>query len=1543
MDRSRSFPRLTRLAAALLVAAPALGGPAALANISSATSTARAANVTSVATPPKIGTAAAAQPSAAATAPADWAWLAQHDPLRVGLEDRWPPFEFVEGDRIQGICRDVVERIARSLGVGIQWTTAGSRADLQRLLLRGELDLLPCSPVDQGSPSESLFTPVFLGHPVVLVAQASGTFPDTLAAGLAAYQGRTVAVATHHGVVEALARDFPRIHLLRAEAVAEGLAAVLGGHAEAFAGIRPAIHHAVWREGYADLRVVAETPYRIDLRMAVRPDAPALAALLSHALARIPAIELAGIADRWYSPALKPSRDWRPFLYGSLGAALVLLAVLYWNRRLAAEVRGRVTSERGLRAERDKFRHYLELGGGLMVLLDGEGRIAALNGSACAALGRAEAALLGEDWFSRCLPPAVAEEARSLFRRVWAGEAEFPLERETPIRRADEDQRLVLWRSALLRDEAGRPQHCLCSGVDITALRRREGWERARNEVLVALARGAPLPEVLEAIALGLERERPDLHAVVLLASADGGELSLAAVGSLPAEALDCFAGIPIAPGQGCCATACLEGCLAVETDAARQPCWPADSQVFRALNLPTCWSQPILSADGQALGTLTVRRRGTESPDAADQDALAEAARLAAIAIEHHRAEGGRRLLEALIEHSDHPVYLVDPADGFRLAYLNSAALRYFGRPRAECLTLRIPSFAPEWDQPRLAALWEEIKRRRHWTYEVRHRIQGRDIPAEITATYLCHEGREYYAVHLRDISERKRAEAALRESEEFLLTVIDTLTSAIAIVNASGIVTYINSAWGRLRGQSRPVARAGAGADPCASADPCAGAGAGADPCASASADPCAGASAGAEVGAGSGDGLWRSFRLPCHDDILPAPTDQEAVAAGIRQILAGERTSFTWDYACHSPERRRWFSLHCLPFAVAGHAKAVVRIEDVTDLRLSVESLQLSATTLETHEAILITDAAGVILRVNRAFAEITGYTEEEARGKTPGQLLHSGYHDQDFYRALWDSLLQIGRWQGEIWNRRKGGELYPEWETISAVRDTDGQITHYVAVFSDISERKAAEERIHQLAFYDPLTGLPNRRLLQDRMGQQIRAYHRKGQFGALLFMDLDHFKNLNDSLGHAFGDQLLVQVATRLRTCLREEDTAARMGGDEFLILLNSEQETAAQAADYALAVAERIRVELSRPFPLIGHSHNLSASIGIAILPQETTTGQEVLLQADSAMYRAKDEGRDAIRFYEEGMRAAATERLALERALREAIAFNEFELYYQPQFDGLGRLMGAEALIRWRHREWGMVPPARFIPLAEESGLILVIGRVVLTAACRLLRQIVDRGLSLPHLSVNVSPRQFQQADFRTQVEQILAETGAPPGRLYLEVTEGMLLRHTEATIARMTALQGLGVRFSIDDFGTGYSSLSYLKSLPLTELKIDRSFIRDLEEDPSDVVITQAIIAIARHLKLEVIAEGVETPGQLAILRECGCESYQGFLFARPMAEADFLAFLERAGDKGGGAGADQAGDGAGGADRTDNTGDADDAGRAGAGAGGSGCDPG
>lgn len=574
-----------------------------------------------------------------------------------------------------------------------------------------------------------------------------------------------------------------------------------------------------------------------------------------------------------------------------------------------------------------------------------------------------------------------------------------------------------------------------------------------------------------------------------------------------------------------------------------------------------------------------------------------------------------------------------------------------------------------------------------------------------------------------------------------------------------------------------------------------------------------------------------------------------------------------------------------------------------EDITEKRHAADQLRLAATVFEnTADAVMITDAEHNIVAVNRSFQMITGYSEDEAVGRNAA-LVKPSIDGKDAYQAIVHTLAVQHRWQGEIWNRRKSGEVFPVEMTVTAVVGRSGEIERHVAVFNDVTFRKAAEEEIRKLAFYDALTRLPNRRLMLDRLGRALTSSARHHRHGALMLIDLDNFKTLNDTLGHDVGDQLLVEAARRLESCIRKGDTVARMGGDEFVVILE-DLDASGLAAMQAESVARKIQNQLNEPYLLdlalpgeaanVG-SHRCTSSTGIALFIDNSVSVDELMKRADTAMYQSKAAGRNTLRFFDPDMQAAVTARAALEVDLRRAIDDQQFVLHYQPQLNAENRVIGGEALLRWQHPTRGLVAPNEFIRAAEETGLIIPIGQWVLETVCRQLAEWrATPALANLSLALNVSARQFHNADFVFKVISALEQSGADPQRLKLELTESLLLEDVEDVIDKMILLKEHGTGFSLDDFGTGYSSLSYLKRLPLDQLKIDQSFVRDVLTDANDASIARTVVVLAQNLGLSVIAEGVETEGQRDFLIENGCRAFQGYLFSRPLPLADFEAFV-------------------------------------------------
>lgn len=618
---------------------------------------------------------------------------------------------------------------------------------------------------------------------------------------------------------------------------------------------------------------------------------------------------------------------------------------------------------------------------------------------------------------------------------------------------------------------------------------------------------------------------------------------------------------------------------------------------------------------------------------------------------------------------------------------------------------------------------------------------------------------------------------------------------------------------------------------------------------------------------------------------------PEDQKRIIEAIRHIQNPSGNGLLdIDFRIFRPDGEvRWLTARSQTlFESNGQFSQAVRrvgaVRDITEKKFAEWEQRIFATAFQTQEGIIITDANQTIIRVNRAFTRITGYSAQEVIGNRPS-MLKSGRHDRVFYRAMHKALNNEGYWQGEIWDRHKDGHIYPKWLTITAVKDGDNETSHYVANFSDITERKAAEDKIRHLAFYDPLTELPNRTLLLDRLEHAIVTHSHIRIYSALLFLDLDNFKILNDTQGHRIGDELLIEVGKRLKNCVNEADTISRLGGDEFVVLLEELSENDTNAALYAGAVAEKILTALSEPYQLSSVLHYISASIGIVLFNSPGTTVTSVLAKADTAMYEAKKNGKSTYRFFDPSMQHTLERRSILENALRKAITNNEFRLFYQPLVDDQGQITSVEALIRWQHPEQGLISPLDFIPLAEEMGLIQAIGHWVLETACAQLdtwkNRAETRNLSI---AVNISAKQFYQTNFIDGVRSLMGKYAIGPLQLKLELTESIVLDNIDLAIEKMLELKAFGIILSMDDFGTGYSSLSYLKQLPFDQIKIDKSFLDGINDNSNNSLIVETVITLGQKLGMSVVAEGIEDVEQWQLLKDMGCETFQGYYFRKP-----------------------------------------------------------
>ncbi len=623
---------------------------------------------------------------------------------------------------------------------------------------------------------------------------------------------------------------------------------------------------------------------------------------------------------------------------------------------------------------------------------------------------------------------------------------------------------------------------------------------------------------------------------------------------------------------------------------------------------------------------------------------------------------------------------------------------------------------------------------------------------------------------------------------------------------------------------------------------------------------------------------------------DQIIKCSNFHEHSLHGVKAAIEKEG-EYSFNHAHFFDQNQRHFETRINPI-IDDHKTVGYTLvsRDITDILRTERRLRLASHVFESAiEGIMVTDADGTIQSVNPAFSEITGYSPQEAIGNNP-RMLHSDRHSKEFYNEMWNRLITVGRWQGEVWNRRKNGEIYPERLSISSVRDEQGNISQFTAVFYDITDIKEQEEKINHRAYHDPLTELPNRLLFKDRLGQAITRARRSGTHLAVMFIDIDHFKRLNDTLGHQAGDEFLQIISILFRSALREQDTVSRFAGDEFTVLLDDNIN-----CESALVVANKLLNLFKQPFQIQGQDAYLGASIGIACYPEDGNNPEILIKNADTAMYHAKENGRSNIQLFHAEMETQVKQRVTLESELRKALGNNELTIHYQPIIDLHSKTISSmEALLRWNNGH-GNIPPTQFIPIAEESGLIVPIGEWVLRQTCRQMSQWQIDDVTGVAVSINLSARQFRERDLLTMIQRILEETQLNPKQLNLEITETSMMHDMNSSIETLNCLKELGVRILMDDFGTGYSSLTCLQKFPVDVLKLDHTFISEIEVDPDAARLASGIIAMAKDLRLEIIAEGVETKGQLRFLEQHGCDKVQGYLFHKPLTEEELRKVLK------------------------------------------------
>jgi len=808
---------------------------------------------------------------------------------------------------------------------------------------------------------------------------------------------------------------------------------------------------------------------------------------------------------------------------------------------------------------------------------------------------------------------------------------------------------------------------------------------------------------------------------------------------------------------------------------------------------------------------------------------------------------EESRNLLQA-VEQS--PVTIVITNRNGDIEYVNPSFTRVTGYSRLEAIGQN-PRILKSGEVPGevYQTLWQTLLDGKVWTGLLHNKRKNGTLfweSVSIAPVFGDHGEVTHYLAVKEDVTERLLAEKQLRESEEAFRRLFEDAKDPLLLLK-NGAFVDCNTATLELLGYPSKEEFLGLGPD---------------------------------------------DISPPYQPDGQPSKDKAQAMMAAANEFGYHR---FEWTHR-HRDGHAVAVEVTLTPITLRGEVILHTLWRDISERRLTEQRLRLLAAVFENSaEAIMVSDRDNRIVEVNAAFSRLTGYSADEVRGSDP-RLLSSGRTSADDYRDMWQAIGSSGHWQGEIWDRRQDGTVYPKWLSISTIRGADGSVENYIGSFVDISERKAAEERIRHLAHFDTLTHLPNRSNLQGRLEQALAAARREGGSCplAVMFLDLDRFKNINDTLGHHVGDALLLEVSQRLTGSVRASDIVARLGGDEFVVVLSRADAIAAER------VAMKILHALSQPYQIDGQGMHTTSSIGIAVFPGDADTVEVLMRNADAAMYHAKSAGRNNVQFFTASMNQAARDRRQLEEDLHLALQNDEFVLHYQPQVDSRHRVFGAEVLLRWQHPQHGLVPPGKFIPLAEDTGLIVPIGQWVLATACaQLAAWRGDARAGELQVAVNVSARQFRQADFVDQLQALLQRSGADPTRLKLELTESLVLDNVADTIARMNAIKQLGVSFSMDDFGTGYSSLSYLTRLPLDQLKIDRAFVSRLPDNQSDAIIAQTIVTMGRSLGLKVIAEGVETAAQCEFLDRHGCHGYQGFMFGRPVPVDEFTRLLPPAPD--------------------------------------------
>ncbi len=980
---------------------------------------------------------------------------------------------------------------------------------------------------------------------------------------------------------------------------------------------------------------------------------------------------------------------------------------------------------------------------------------------------------------------------------------------------------------------------------NIRQRRQQQLRQQAQNHLLQRLADNVPVQTLLTDLVLFVEQQLPHLKCSILLADLPQQILTLATGPSLPADFNAKVNGIPIRYGIGSCGTAAATGQPVIVTDVRNDLLWQQVVHLIEPYEwLQACWSTPFFSSSKKLLGTFGIYAPEQRGPSAEEQELIQFTASLAAFLIERSEAKTQMDLLSKAVQQSPIAVLLCD-AEG-KATYVNQKFEHLTGLAAAQVIGMFLPDIYPE--QLRADVL-AQLQRVQHGTelangqYKI---VYGNGLFywQSYCLRRIVDEQQQisHLLLEIEDITQQKETEQQLIFSELRFRTLLDkTPEIAVQGYEADGTTFYWNKASELLYGYSKTEA-------------------------------------------------IGRNLL----ELIIPLEMRQ-GVQQAIRQMVQSGEAEPAEELLLQRKDGSKVavYSGHAVVTLPGKSAQIFCMDLDLTERKKQQARLRLAAEVFNcSREGIMITDTNKTIISVNPALQQLFGYTEAEMLGQTPA-MLRSGQHSSDFYQQLWQMLAQQHYWQGEVQNRRKDGEVIPLQLSISAVFDEQQNVSHYAAIFTDLSKIRATEAEMAFLAEHDELTHLPNRQLFLQLLEQTLKVARREQQSCAVLVLDLDHFKDVNDSYGHQLGDELLLQVARRLKSQCREMDVLARLGGDEFALLL-----TDLASLEDPARVALKLLAALNQPWLLKEQFEiQLSVSIGISIFPQHAQTTAELLQGADAALYKAKAAGRHTYTFFSDEFTQSARDKLTLEANLRKALRLGALTVFYQPQLDiKTGRIIGAEALVRWFDAELGTISPARFIPVAEACGLINDIGRFVLEETCQQGQRWLQQDLPKITLAVNVSPVQFQRFDMKKMVLETLAKTGFPAHALELELTESALMENEEIVITSLNQLRDLGIRLAIDDFGTGYSSLAYLKRFPLDVLKIDKQFIDDIPHSKDDMEIATVIIGMAHTLGFKVLAEGVETAAQLAFLTDNHCDSYQGYFFSPPLPAEKFEQLLRQ-----------------------------------------------